>query len=433
VHRLSFFKTPPNETPSGEDFLGYVIYKVDEFTGDPKIFRHVYECVIAPFRGPSRNNFIHCLRTYEVRNAAGLFAVRGILYARQNDLTFVCAHVALRTALSAILPSGDISYEDINNLVGVDHVSRTVGGGSGLGPDQFEAIFKGLGLSFEKIIHEPSQGLTLPTEFQRDLYGFVESGFPALMGFELDPPPGATNGSRHVIPVFGHTFNEDTWLPNAQRAYFGGDGRYYPSENWLSTFLVHDDNFGPYYCLPRSFLKQEKFRLIYGIHLEALALRAAEAEAIGFSYIDAIAKSFRFTGQGWYDRFVIFCRSGWLVLRTILVQKAAYLSHLNGLRDWDERSLEPESISILESHLPGKFWLIEASATELFASSRRKFGEVLLAADKTMPKPLDTSLLIAGRLPGMYFVNQTTGFGVTQTQLQGHSALFSTPLRNERI
>src|SRR5262249_30546944 len=87
AHRLSFFKTPPDETPGSADFLGYVIYKIDFFSIDPRLSGHVYECVIAPFRGSSWNNYVHCLRTYEVRNAAGVFTIAGVLYARQNDLT----------------------------------------------------------------------------------------------------------------------------------------------------------------------------------------------------------------------------------------------------------------------------------------------------------------------------------------------------------
>jgi hypothetical protein len=47
------------------------------------------------------------------------------------------------------------------------------------------------------------------------LYGSVESGYPALVVFD------AGNGNqKHVIPIIGHTFNEDTWVPRADLAYF---------------------------------------------------------------------------------------------------------------------------------------------------------------------------------------------------------------------
>lgn len=427
VHRLSFFKTRAGQQPGHDDFLGYVVFKRDEFSSPPPRCSHVYECIITTARNAPENNFIHCHRTYEVRTTAGIFRVTGVLYAQQNDLTFVCAHVGLRTALSVMLPEGDITYARLNALAGVDHQARKVGGGGGLEPAEFETIFQSLGVNFQKLVHEPSQQLLLPTEFQRDLYGFIESGCPALMGFELDTQ------TRHVIPVFGHTFNEDTWLPDAQRAYFGGSVSYYPSENWLSSFVVHDDNFGPYYCLPRSFLKKENFRLIYGLKPEPTPLGAVEAEAVAFDYVRAIANRFGPRGEDWYDRFTVFAKSGWLVLRTQLVRKDDYLAHVEGIRDWNEVALEPERIAALRNRLPESFWMAEASAPELFASSRRKFGELLVAANQPLPKPLDITLLIAARLPGLSLVNNRSALDVKESAQQGHTPLFNRPGRSEVV
>src|SRR5262249_36482969 len=150
------------------------------------------------------------------------------------------AHVALRSALSTVLPTKDVGYFEINQVCGIDHRTRSVGDGGGLEPGEMEAVLKHFGVAYDKVVHEPNQNLLLPTDFQRHLYGVIESGYPSLVGFELDN--NSAGGGRHVIPVLGHTFNEDTWLPDAQRAYFGGNLAYYSSENWLSTFLVHDDN-----------------------------------------------------------------------------------------------------------------------------------------------------------------------------------------------
>lgn len=112
----------------------------------------------------------------------------------------------------------------MNALAGIDHKTRRVGAGLGLKPKDIEDVLSGLNLAFDKIVHEPSKNLLLPTEYQRDLYGSIESGFPALVGFEMDDTTAGMAGGapRHVIPVFGHTLNEDTWLPEAHRAYFGG-------------------------------------------------------------------------------------------------------------------------------------------------------------------------------------------------------------------
>jgi hypothetical protein len=427
VHRISFFLSPRGQPPGQSDFVGYVVFKQDFFANDPKPRSHVFESVMKPCRGVAQNNFIHCWQEYEVRTSVGEFRVGGVLYAQQNDLTFVCAHVGLRSTLALILPEGDVTYARLNGLLGIDHKSRTLGGGSGLKPDDIETVLTQLGVSFEKIVHEPSQALLLPTEFQRDLYGFIESGFPALVGFELDKTnPGPAGAPRHIIPVFGHTFNEDTWLPDAQRAYFGGTLSYYPSENWLSTFVVHDDNFGPYLCLPRHFLKKDNFRVMYGLKRAGTPFGAVEAEAVGFDYLRAIATRFPANGTDWYDRFVVFTKCGWLVLRTVLVSRDLYLTDLRAATSRSGVTLEQEHTDKLRNSLPDSFWMVEASAPELFGVSRRKFGEVLISAQKPLPKPLNVSLLLAARLPGLLMIGGGgKPFAVEKTKFDGHSPLFA--------
>jgi hypothetical protein len=437
VHRISFFLSPRDKLPCLEDFLGYTIFKRDYFSNESKPRAAVFESVMRPVRRSSQNNFIHCARNYEVTTALGRFPVEGVLYAKQNNLTFVCAHAALRSVLACVLPDGDISYSRLNALAGIDHTSRKVGpvGDKSLGltPDDLARILSGLGVHFDRLIHEPGltdpatgKPLSLPTEYQRELYGFIESGCPALMGFELDPKPGeAGDPARHAIPVFGHTFNEDAWLPNAQRAYFGGGQSYYPSENWLSNFIIHDDNFGPYFCLPRHFLKKDSFRILYGLKSALTTLRSTEAEAVGFNFCRAIAKAYPKRLQEWYDRFALFARGEWLVLRTLLLKREDYLSWLNALRDRRGAELEAELRARLHDVLPAHFWMVEASAPELFAATRRKFGEILVAADKP-PAPLTASLLLAARLPGLVLVNPGTGsLEVRPTRLLGHSPLFT--------
>jgi len=426
VHRISFLRSPVNQAPTQPDFIGYVIFKRDFFSGQPPR-SHVFESVMPPFRQAEHNNFIHCQRLYELNTSLGKFSVSGVLYAQQNDLTSVCAHVGLRTALACLLPDGDITYERMNALAGIDHKTRQVGGSAGLAPADMENILNGLNLPFDKLIHEPSQQLLLPTEYQRDLYGCIESGFPALVGFELDDPAaGATGGPRHVIPVFGHTFNEDTWMPQAQRAYFGGAQSYFPSENWLSTFVVHDDNFGPYLCLPRHFLKKDHFRVMYGLKSCPTTINSLQAEAIAFAFCNAIVNGRPRAGNDWYDRFAVFTRRGWLVLRTLLIKKENYLKHLEEIRAWDGASLEADMVQKFRDYLPPIFWMIEASAPELFNSSRRKFGEVLLPCDKPLSKPLNASMLLATRLPGLvYFRPGQLQIEIRPTQLKGHTPLFS--------
>jgi len=426
THRLTFWRCAPDQPTGPTDFIGYAIFKSDQFSGTPNPQDHVYEAVLPSFRLEDQNNFIHCRRPYTVQTSVGPRTVVGVLYAQQNDLTFVCAHVALRTALACLLPDADISYARMNGLAGVDHRTRLVGGGPGLSPNDLEAILVGLSIPHEKIIHEPRDGLDLPTEFQRDLYGFIESGCPALVGFEIeDPNPGPNGSPRHVVPVIGHTFNNDAWVPDAQRSYFGNQIRYFSSESWLSSYVLHDDNFGPYYCLPRHFLRKDNFRIILGLQRHATAYSASEAETVGFAFFQSIVRFIPAIGQDWYDRFSVFCRQGLLVLRALLVERSAYIRHLQELRSWDGLQLEAATVSQLENHLPERFWMIEASAQELFTASRRKFGELLLSCTTPLPKPLTIAPLLAARLPGIVLLPQAGNLSQLATNLQGHTPLYT--------
>lgn len=427
VHRLSYWRCLPDQVSGVGDFIGYAVFKSDRFSGQDHQQDHIYEAVMPSVRGKDQNNFIHCSRRYSVNTAAGKQTVSGVLYAQQNDLTFVCAHVALRSALASFLPDGDVAYARMNDIVGIDHQNKLVGGDAGgLSPEDMEKILSSLGGSYQKIVHEPSRGFDLPTEFQRDLYGIVESGFPALMGFELDEPaPSPEASRRHIVPVIGHTFNEDAWVPEAQRAYFGNRLGYFSSESWLSAYVLHDDNFGPYYCLPRHFLKKDNFRLILGLQPPQVAVSATDAEAVAFDFFRAIARSNRRIGQDWYDRFAVFSRQNLLVLRALLVTRQAYLRHLREMRSWEDVSVETASIKRLELTLPERFWMVEASAQELFSASRRKFGEVLISSAEPLPRPLNIKPLLAMRLPSLFLIPEAGGLTPVETGLQSHTPLFT--------
>ena len=434
VHRLSFFNSPKTIEPKAENFLGYAVFKSDEFATE--ITDHVYEAVLPPFRRAKENNFIPSARDYEILTTVGMFKVNGVLYAQQNDLTYVCAHVGLRTALSTLVPDGDVSYEAINAIAGIDHINSKVGRGAGangksegLKLSQIETVLKKFGLHVPPLlINEPAMGHPYPDEYQKHLYGYIESGYPALLCFELGgaaPNAQAVQHDRHLIPVIGHTFNEDAWMPDAQRIYFGNNFGYFPSEHYLSSYMIHDDNLGPYLCIPRHYLKQENFRAIFGIQCAATPLMPIQAETFGSLYLNWISKNLSSVGKDWYDRFTVFAQCGLLVLRTTLIQKPDYLKHLGTIRSREGKSFEPDLIAKFDSRLPDVMWMVEVSAPELFSCSRRKFGEVILSASMPLPPQIDLSLFLSARLPGIVLMNEGGQFPVGTTTLEGHSELYT--------
>ena len=425
VHRLSFFACPKSSQPTPSDFLGYAIFKSDEFQSE--IVDHTYECVLRPSRRAKENNFVPSSRDYVVKNCLGTFTVNGVLYAQQNALTYVCAHVSIRTVLSSVLPSGDASYAEINRVAGIDHKATKVGkGAQGLSLANIEHILKSFGLLLPlPLISEPSLGHQFPDEYQKHLYGYIESGFPALLCFELGGTPTSAGQDRHLIPVIGHTFNEDAWMPDAQRIYFGTDFGYFPSEHWLSAYVIHDDNVGPYFCIPRHYLKQENFRGIFGIQSIITPLLPIQAETLGSLYVEWIRKNVPKIGADWYDRFAAFAENHSLVLRTVLMKKPDYLEHLSAIKSRQGKTLEAGLIAHLDSKLPDVVWMVEVSAPELFSCSRRKFGEVILTATTPLPSPIDLSLFLVARLPSIVIIKEVNDFPVSTTQLDGHSELYT--------
>jgi hypothetical protein len=423
VSRLSLFANADQAAPG--EFLGYVIHKEDMIGGNR--VGHVYEAVIKPPRRHRENNFIHCQRAYRVSTSLGHFQVNGVLFAQQNDATFVCAHVALRSMLATLLPAADVSYQRINQLAGVDHTNpatRVGEGGNGLNPSQVEAVLRGCGFTPELVVHEPgNQELPPHVEFQRLLYGYLESNQPLLLGFELAPHPHSGEIGRHIIPVFGHTFNEDLWVPEAERNYFAHNRGYFPSESWLSSYVAHDDNFGPYVCLPRHYLHRDAFRLLIGLHPAGVTLPPDEAEVVAFDFASQVANAVPFSGIAWLDRFASFCRSDLLVLRTFALNRSDYIAHLRHLRDREGFDLETAIVDRFAAHLPDPIWVVELSAPELFPASRRKFGEILVTASAANPGGLPQ--IVGARVPGAFYLVQAGNFLPERTRLAGHTELYS--------
>lgn len=249
LQRMSFF-SKAFKTARGlagatsQEFLGYIILKEDCIPG-MKLMLRIYESVLRPSK--RENNYVRGEREWDCLVGGEMLRVKGFLYAQQNGLTNVCAHVAIKTALGCYSDAVDMSYREMNNLIGVDHISRKVGvDGGGLSPKEMRGILETAGVRCMVMAYTGAQSDS-KVPFQKVLYGSVESGFPAIVVFQTADDPAVC----HAIPVFGHTFNEDTWVYRAESSYFrvGPDTRYIPSESWVSMYIAHDDNWGSNFCV----------------------------------------------------------------------------------------------------------------------------------------------------------------------------------------
>jgi hypothetical protein len=448
VHRISFYSAEVNDAKMlsripREAFLGYAIVKTDVVPGGPSCSR-IYESIIRRSRRP--NNFIRGEQRWSCLVGGEQFEIPGYIYAQQNNMTNVCAHVALRTAAARFHADGDMLYREMNAKVGIDHKKRKVGGSDGGGLDvrEIEVILKAAGANcfIGRYDRLPPSGTSVPL-FQEYLYGSIESGYPAIIFF------GTTTGHYHVIPTFGHTFNEDTWVPNAVSSYFrvGRSTRYLRSESWLSTYVAHDDNWGSNFCVPRQFLhtqmacegwpegrqlcpgQQECVVYVISTVPQKVKLNPVRAGPIGADYLFSILRQLKPLRQPWGRRLRYYAQKDLLVLRPILITVDQYADHLEKLSDWDSRAIEPWLIDAIRATPPEYVWMVELSVPELFSANRRKIGEVLIHAETAPGSSRDFSNFFLARLPGYFAVYlggtaSSPRFRFVPSGASGHTQLF---------
>lgn len=413
VTRLSFF-TKGFTTHKGlstvgdEQFLGYAVIKSDTMNGETE--DRIYESVLLYDNHPN-----HCVRgqpKWKCRIDNVPLNVEGYLYAQQNGLTNVCAHVALRSAISGFHPSNDISYREINKILGIDHVTRKVGNGKGLSLYEMVTVLEQFGARCVVGDYITPSAMSVEVPFHKYVYGSMESGFPSLLAFKTN------SGSGHVIPVFGHTFNPDTWVCNAEQCYFkvSNDLKYIPSESWLSMYLAHDDNFGSNFCIPRRYLtsnapksanegeesgltSEGSVACVIGTLPWDVKLMPIQAEIVGADYLFALLPHIP-VSEIWEHRFKWHAENNQMVLRSMLVTKSEYIKHLSRVRDWEWNRIDRSLIKTLNDNLnEGYYWLVELSLPELFSANRRKVAEVLLYAEDELKTIRDFKSFSLARLP----------------------------------
>ncbi len=108
----------------------------------------------------------------------------------------------------------------------------------------------------------------------------------------------------------------------------------------------------------------------------------------------------------------------------LLIHRDEYLEHLSACECWSGAETGHDAIEKARLILPEWFWMVEASAPELFSATRRKFGEVLLRAALAVPKPMDFSLLLGLRLPGQFLQIEGPTLQRIDTGTSAHVALF---------
>ncbi len=233
LKRISFwrsrFTVPDASVCCKENCMGYAILKHDTAPSKNYDRWHVFEAVFEKYR--DNHNCVPNPMKYMVTLGGVRLYLKGLLYAQQNELNKACAQVALRSLISRINES-DVSYRQINNLARQES-TQSFNPGKGLTLPQIRAVLAGFGILFRDLdynLYSDKERKDYP--YQKYVYSGIESGTGALLGFHFTGP-AIQDPQRHIIPFYGHTFNKDTWAPEAETSYFrvGESLGYFPSEN----------------------------------------------------------------------------------------------------------------------------------------------------------------------------------------------------------
>ncbi|EKD27884.1 MAG: hypothetical protein ACD_79C00511G0005 [uncultured bacterium] len=433
LKRISFWLKPIDSINqlnryNNKVLAGYAIIKRDIVPSQKMDRWHIFESVFKKY--PHPHNCVPFPGIYNIMIGNKKFQIPGLLYCQQNQLNKACAQVALRSLLSRLLPQKDISYKAINQIARKVSVPGWKPK-NGLDVPQIRKVLDEFNLKYRDIDYSQSLELKKDIPYQKMAYSGLESGGGSLVGFRLSGK-GLQEESRHIIPFYGHTFNKDTWAPDADVAYFhiGEDFGYIPSETWTSSYLGHDDNFGPNFCIPRLYIEQEKVEYVVEIFRPGVQFGGVQTEVLGLKFLYSIIPKMNPSKNIWLKRLINWTQKQRIVLRAIALEKEEYVRHLQKLRDWQEHAEDKDFSKIFLKYLPSHIWMIEISTPQLFPANQRKLGEIVLDATKSFKKDFkDFDVFLFARLPGEYLLGNkldNTGSPVFQSlpsNLNSHTPL----------
>lgn len=378
---------------------------------------------------PLLNNYLHIHKTFpcEVNiSEKNLFKfnITGTFFCQQNSITSVCAHASLCMTINNMnLPGiGIISPEHINKIVGVDHRSIRLGNPpnkEGLTKEEIITVLQRYGLAITWIDFFENPNI----EYNDFIYRYIESRCPVLLVFST------FGNSAHIVPVLGHTLNSDMWRPEAEPAYLNIKSRlnYKPTSAWIDHFIIHDDNFGMYFCLPVEALKRvtlpqydPNFRanLAVAVIPSGVTTPAWEAEWASAVVIKDMFNRYldnKLLLDDWSYRIIASDPAHRpIVIRTFLVTKDDYATGLNE-KDFEGNEFSEQDKENLIKDLPSKFWLSEITLPDLYAANKSKIVDFFYDCNLSILENTEDIFKrwIQIRIPGVMIKRDVNGSSLT--------------------
>ncbi len=450
--RLTFFCSYPEEgkwndpdTLPAEHILGYAVlvtlhiqgghkrmYILEAVVRPPSVITPIPESLHAQFGSvhvvPVTNCYVHNTRTFSTRvgpkTKSRQFEFIGAFFAQQNDLTHVCAHAALRTAVNSSPEFGAVKLTNkkINDILRIDFTSPKKSVGhfkydqeqtrGGLTADQIGKVAAGLGGS----VHVAHFTVNADIEYDQYIYPVLESGYPVILGIEGWDVRKA-RPLAHAVAVLGHTLDSDRWSPQARAGYGSFPlEKYIPVTAWCDHYIVSDDNYGMFVTLPadmiRNFIvpsKNPNLHAMVAVTMlpRAVKIRGYAAEQTAICYARQLIDGTSLTPPPrWLEH--LKARSDRLICRTVLCTAKEYRRHIKD----HARGLGVDISAVhwrrLRS-LPRFLWVSEISIPNIYEGNKHKLGDVVLQANATKKEHLKGESLVLAWFPGFaYFKGAVT-------------------------
>lgn len=405
----------PDESGSKTDGCAWQSYLYSAVVTIPRLRNH-------PKYGdiPLLNNYLHIYKTFNLelnlsKNKKHLYRISGTFFCQQNRLTSVCSHASLRMIINNFSDE-TITSEDINRIIDANHTTKSFGKKTVAFTEQeFRRVLKKYGYTYELLDFYNNPDIN----YNDAIYNFIESRCPVLLTFTTSANQG------HVVPILGHTLNSDLWRPEAEPVYSPQSviDVLKSASAWVDHFIIHDDNFGMYFCLPVDTLKRgtlpkddPTFRALYAIAIIPAEVTTYPDEAKPASSILTmdILKWCERIGiplDDWSKRLLRrFDNKETITIRTFLVTKDVYFRSLKE-NDFENTYFTESNKRELVNDLPERFWLSEITLPDLYTANKTKIIDFFYRCDN--PKLQDKNDIVNRwiqiRLPGALIKREQNG------------------------
>lgn len=260
--RIDFFSVKANyniNILNNENYLGYCIlipqyHKPNTFRAAQTLLKII----------PNTGNYLICrnfsvdvtLKTQDNNLTKKKFIIKAFPFQEHDSYFLLCAHVALSVCRWHIKKdSGPINHSEFENFADdsfkesmfpkMPSLYRKRNRGLN-GPQIIEVAKK-----FSNPLYYSVEAKPFVNNLTRLIYRYIRTGIPILLVFD-------TEKVMHCVIIIGYTENNDLGWEISRKYYFSNYLTLPPylspqsdhEIDWVSHFIVQDNNFGPYLLFP---------------------------------------------------------------------------------------------------------------------------------------------------------------------------------------